>query len=276
MVGYPSLDQIICPAGRFDDVPGGAACYCAAGAAAAGGAVRLVARAGADFPETALAALRRLGVATDGVERIDRPSRRSRLHDPSGANRTLAHIGDAAWWEATSHFAPPVPKGPGCFVYTAMPADPLRDQLAARRPDDRRIVDTSPAYAGTEAASLLSLLPMIDAFAPSREETRLLLPGLDDDAALTWLAARTGLVLQKRGPLGLALRRGDGPILRAPSLAAAVVDTTGAGDSVVGALAVGLAAGDDDAALLSRCSRVAARAVAGVGIAGLLEHPAGE
>jgi sugar/nucleoside kinase (ribokinase family) len=270
VVGYLSLDQLVCPAGKFNDVPGGAAYYCAAGAAAAGGAVRLIARAGADYPETALAALRQLGVDTGGVERVAAPSRRSRLHDPSGASRTLPHTSDPEWWEATRRFAPPVPDGDGSFVYTAMPADLLRVQLAARRPGDVRIVDTSPAYARISPAELLALVSMTEVFAPSREETRMLLPGLEDDAALAALAERTGLVLQKRGPDGLALLRRGQAILRAPSRASTVIDTTGAGDSVVGALAVALAAGADDAAILARCSEIAARTVAGVGIAGLL------
>ena len=44
VVGYLSIDDITCPAGRFIDVPGGAAYYCAAAAAVAGARVGLVAR----------------------------------------------------------------------------------------------------------------------------------------------------------------------------------------------------------------------------------------
>ena len=270
VIGYLSLDQIICPAGRFENVPGGAAYYCAAGAAVAGASVRLVAKAGEDYPQVALDRLERLGVATQGVERVEGLSRRSRLHDPSGQDRTLPHISEEAWWEATRRLSPPVPNDSGIFVFTAMPPDLLKAQMDARNPDDILIADTSAAYAGTAGAMLLALVPRLYGFAPSREETRLLLPELSDDDALADLALRAPLVLQKRGPEGIALKRRNGDILREPSAATSIVDTTGAGDSVVGVLAAAIAARDGDRDLLRECARVAARTVAGVGIAGLL------
>jgi ribokinase len=269
VVGYLSLDQIVCASGRFEGVPGGAAYYCAAGAVAAGGTVRLIAVAGADFPEAALAELRGLGVDTRGVERLNAPSRRSKLHDPTGSDRRLPHMRDAGWWEAARHFAPPIPGGSGIFVYTAMPTEILDRQLAARGPDDILIADTSPAYASREPDAILAVVPRLFAFAPSREETRVLFPGHSDDAALVALAERCGLVLQKRGADGMALKRRDGAIQSVGSSAGSVIDTTGAGDSAMGALAAAVARNAGDAEILALCSATAARIIAGVGIAGL-------
>ncbi|HEX2481458.1 MAG TPA: PfkB family carbohydrate kinase, partial [Methylomirabilota bacterium] len=106
-------------------------------------------------------------------------------------------------------------------------------------------------------------------------ETRLLLPGLDDEAALAALGGLCQRVVQKRGADGLALVSGSHPSgLRLPASLARVVDPTGAGDASVGALGAGLARGLDDPALLVLALEVAARALAGFGPEGLgLAHP---
>jgi ribokinase len=58
------------------------------------------------------------------------------------------------------------------------------------------------------------------------------------------LAALGCPVLQKRGASGAVLAPdGVAPLLRLPAPAATVIDTTGAGDCVLGALAAALAAG---------------------------------
>jgi sugar/nucleoside kinase (ribokinase family) len=275
IVGLLSLDHITCRSGTFENVPGGAAYYCAAAAAVAGARVRLVAKAGSDFPLDALRVIERLGVDTRSVERISAPSRRSRLHDPSGGDRSLPHVDDPAWWDALKCFAPPVPQGSGIFVYTAMPPDMLLEQFDARGRDDTLIVDTSPAYASRSGKELLALVPRFDCFAPSREETRLLLPGLDDDAALEELSRHVPIVAHKRGADGLALKRRGVKAIRAGSVAANVIDTTGAGDSVVGALAAGFSKKLDDPTILNRCSQIAALTVSAVGIDGLARRRSG-
>jgi sugar/nucleoside kinase (ribokinase family) len=156
-------------------------------------------------------------------------------------------------------------------VLTAMPAADLARQLDVATARGARVVaDTSEIFARRERDGLLALAGRLDLFAPSREETRLLLPDLDDDGALAALARRCARVVQKRGADGLALRSAAHPAgLRVPARPGPVVDPTGAGDACVGALAAGLARGLDDAALLALGSEVAARAVAGVGPAGL-------
>jgi sugar/nucleoside kinase (ribokinase family) len=115
----------------------------------------------------------------------------------------------------------------------------------------------------------LAQVPRMFVFAPSREETRLLLPRLDDDAALAALAAQVPIAVHKRGADGLGLLRQGGTALLEATRALEIVDTTGAGDSVVGALAAGLAQGLPDLELLRLASKIAAMAIAGVGIAGL-------
>jgi sugar/nucleoside kinase (ribokinase family) len=156
-------------------------------------------------------------------------------------------------------------------VLTAMPAADLARQLdRAKERGARVVVDTSEVFARRDRDALLALAEGMDLFAPSREETRLLLPDLDDDGALAALAGRCPRVVQKRGADGLALRSAAHPAgLRVPARPGPVVDPTGAGDACVGGLAAGLARGLDDAALLGLASEVAARAVAGIGPTGL-------
>jgi sugar/nucleoside kinase (ribokinase family) len=110
-------------------------------------------------------------------------------------------------------------------------------------------------------------MPALAVFAPSLEETRILEPGRDDDEAALALAARGCPVLQKRGAAGAVLARdGLSPLLRLPAPApSAIVDTTGAGDSVLGALAAGLSAHKDLTDAARDALAWGARCVGGLG-----------
>ena len=275
MVGYLSLDDVVMEGRVHTDVPGGAALYAALGAAAGGGAPVLVAACGPDFPDGVLDALRAAGVDVAAVARRGHPTRRARLAHGAGGRRESGHYARPEWQAATEALAPPLPSPalapPAVVVLTAMPAEGLARQLdRARARGASVVVDTSEVFATRDRDGLLALTGRMDLFAPSREETRLLLPDLDDDGALAALARRCPRVVQKRGADGLALRSTAHPAgLRVPAHPGPVIDPTGAGDACVGALAAGLARGLDDAALLALGSEVAARAVAGIGPAGL-------
>jgi sugar/nucleoside kinase (ribokinase family) len=274
VIGYLSLDEIVLGGRGHPDVPGGAALYAALGAAAAGARVLLGATRGQDLPDAVLDGLRAAGVDASAIVTRPHPTRRARLVYGADGRRESAHHRDSAWHAATRALAPPrlaSPIRPRAVVLTAMPLDELERHVAwARSSGALVVVDTSEVFAAADPARLLALLSQVDLFAPSREETRCLWPGLDDDAALAALAGRCARVVQKRGAAGLVLaseRRA--PPLRVPALPAPVVDPTGAGDACVGALAAGLARGLEDAALLRLGVEVAARAIAAIGPAGL-------
>jgi ribokinase len=218
--------------------------------------------------------LRAAGVDVSAVASRAHPTRRARLAHGADGRRDSPHYARAEWHAATEALAPPLPTpmaGPAVAVMTAMPAADLARQLDwARAQGASVVVDTSEVLATRDRDELLALAGRMDLFAPSREETRVLLPGLDDDAALAALARRCPRVAQKRGADGLALLSAAHPAgLRIPARPGPMVDPTGAGDACVGALAVGLARGLDDSALLALASEVAARAVASVGLTGL-------
>ena len=274
VVGYLSLDDVVVEGCVHRDVPGGGALYAALGAAAGGAAPVLVTARGPDFPESVLDGLRATGIDVSAVERRDHPTRRARLAHGADGQRESAHYGRPEWHAATAALAPPLPPAtaaPGVAVLTAMPAGDLVRQLEwARGRGASVVVDTSEVFATRDRDGLLALAGRMDLFAPSREETRLLLPDLDDDGALAALAMLCPRVVQKRGADGLALRSAAHPAgLGVAPCPGPVVDPTGAGDACVGAFAAGLARGLDDAALLALGSEVAARAVAGIGPAGL-------
>jgi ribokinase len=274
VVGYLSLDDIVVEGRVHRDVPGGAALYAALGAAAGGAAAALVAARGPDFPESVLDALQGAGVDVSAVTQRDHPTRRARLAHDADGRRESAHYARAEWHAATEALAPPRPPPTPTraeAVLTAMPAGDLARQLDWAKGRGARVVgDTSEVFARRDREDILALIHRMDLFAPSREETRLLVPGLDDDAALAALALRCPRVVQKRGADGLALLSPAHPAgLRVLARAGPVVDPTGAGDACVGALAAGLARGLDDVALLALAGEIAARAVAGVGPAGL-------
>ena len=276
VAGYLSLDTIVCPAGTFGDVPGGAALYAALGARAAGARVRLRAALCGDFPRAALDGLVSLGIDLDGLERAAGATRRGRLEDrdasPARATRRASpHHRDPEWWARTRALAPtPCRRGADVVVLTAMPVSCLRRHADAARARGARVAaDTSEGFAAAEGAALLAALPRLDLFAPSREEVRRLLPGLDDEAAQRALDARCPQVVQKRGPDGMWWSRAGSPIHREPSRAREIADSTGAGDAAAGALGAGLARGLPVPELLREASVVAARAAGSVGPLGL-------
>lgn len=238
-VGYLSMDSITTSTGTHMYVPGGAALYAALGAQLAGAEAAVVAAVGDDYPDAWLQALERRGVGTGGVERRSGRTRQARLAYAAG---TCQSERDATWWERTAALAPPAPSLDAASACIAGPMaatdlDGLTEQ--ARRAAVPVAADTSGAFAAHCPAALLALVPRLWIFAPSREETRLLLPGLDDDAAALALARLGPHVLQKRGADGaVAVASGTQSLVRlaAPSVAR-LCDPTGAGDAAVGALA---------------------------------------
>ena len=280
VAGYLSLDTIVCPAGTFEEVPGGAALYAALGARAAGARVRLRASLCDDFPILWLEALASAGIDLDGFERASGATRRGHLEDREASHERITrrrspHHLEPEWWARTRDLAPtPCGHPADVVVCTAMPVDCLvRHVEAARSRGARVVADTSEAYAAVEGGALLAALPRLDLFAPSREEVRLLFPGLDDEAAHRALDTRCPQVIQKRGPGGMWWSRAGHPLQREPSHACEIADSTGAGDASVGAIAAGLARGLPVPELLRLASGVAARAVGAVGPHGLGIRP---
>jgi sugar/nucleoside kinase (ribokinase family) len=267
VVGYLSLDTIVTPQGQWRDVPGGAALYAALAAASAGAKPSLIAQAGADFPQDALDRAAAAGVDVSLVARATQPTRRSELSYLATGARIPTKSDPESWWRETMALLPPsLPQDAfAVVVVCAQPAESAA--LAIGRAGNARIVmDTSEFYAQRETAQLRTLFARASVAAPSREETRLLFPNMDDNSAAAALAALGPTVVQKRSTDGVHVvpaRGGQGRTI--PAKLETAVDPTGAGDSLVGGLAGALACGqslDDAVAFGMRCAR---RAVGAVG-----------
>ena len=276
VAGYLSLDTIVCPYGTFEDVPGGAALYAALGAWSGGARVRLRAALCDDFPRVWLEALADAGIDLDGLETAPGATRRARLedreaHHERATRRCSPHHRHSAWWARTRELAPaPCPRRADVVVVTAMPVDCLvRHAEAARTRGAQVVADTSEAYAAAEGEALLAALARVDLFAPSREEIRLLLPGLADEAAQRALEFRCPQVVQMLGPDGMWWSSPGHPVHREPSRAREIADSTGAGDAALGALAAGLGRRLAVPELLREASAIAAHAAGMVGPLGL-------
>ncbi len=274
MLGYLSIDTSETPTMRHDRVPGGAGLYAALAAARSGAEVMLAAACGEDYPEAWLGALHASGVDVSRIARRAGPTRRARLGYAQSGGRSSAHHGEAVWWERTLALAPPVPEsfaGMDAIVACAMPVALLAGCIArARAAEIMLVFDTSEAFARREPERLLDLLETVDIIAASREETRLLLPELEDDAAALHLAGTRRRVLQKRGAEGaLAVDGMAGAMSHLSAPPAEIIDPTGAGDATVGALATSLAGGAEFIAASRAALAFGALAVSGIGPAAL-------
>ena len=269
-MGYLSIDSITVGTARYDNVPGGGALYGALGARAAGADVSLLAACGDDFTQDWLDALAEFGIDMSGVVRREGPTRRARLAHGIDGGRASPHHGEGTWRERTEAMLPPLPENLEADAIMLAPMPLAHVVRCIDQATGPLIVDTSEAFADEGLLPWLALLPQLDIFAPSREETRLLCPDRDDDNAVRVLAALGCDVVQKRGADGLALcRAGSSRIVTCPAATTSVVDPTGAGDAVVGALASGLAHGLDLEDNARQAARIGARAVTGIGAAAM-------
>jgi ribokinase len=265
--GYLSIDTIEVGGRRHEGVPGGGALYAALGARAAGASPAIVAAVGEDYPSAWLAAIGAAGIDTSRVEHRAGPTRRARLAHRSDGQRRSPHHAEWLWRERSDALAPgPSPIAADAAVICPMPLAAAETIRAAA--SGLAVADTSEAFAAEDPEGWRRFAAALTVFAPSREETRLLCPGLDDDEAMAHLAAGGAAVVQKRGAEGLALHA-DGIVLRIASPEVRAVDPTGAGDATVGAIAARLALGDDLPAACRVAVNIGARAVSALGAAAL-------
>lgn len=269
-VGYLSIDTLTTAAGRLGEVPGGGALYAALAGRRAGAHASILACVGEDYPQVWLDRIAALEVDVSSVSRVEGATRRARLIHRASGERLSGHYDDPLWWERTAALAPRLPseiEGYDFVIAAPMTVASLGEVVRlANRSGVPVVADTSEAIAARSGQDLLTLLPRLAVFAPSREETRILCPGISDDDAVHILAALGPSIVQKRGPDGLAAceRLGDA-LFELSAKRTAVVDPTGAGDTLVGALAAGLASGSSFRETVIMAGELAAASVTGVG-----------
>ena len=235
--------------GRFAQHGGGKSANQAVAAARLGASVALVGAVGEDaMGDDAIAALEAEGIDVSGVARLDAPTGvalivvdaagENQIAVASGANAALDPDHVNAELARLLGTAPPAFPSRGIVLlgHEVSPAVVAAAASAAHAAGWPVVLNPAPARALPDAA--LAVLT------PNTSEAAQLTGSDDPEAAARALADRTGAaVLITLGADGALLLEPDGEPVRLPATRVDVVDTTGAGDTVNGALAAELAAG---------------------------------
>ena len=225
--------------GRFSQHGGGKGANAAVAAARLGAHVSMVGAVGRDpFGDEALELLRGEGVDTGWVARADAPTGVALITvDAAGENQIAVASGANAEVGAEAVERALRAAGPG--VVLTNHEIPLEARLAAARAASGPVV-LNPAPAREIPDELYALGPILT---PNAGEAAELTGEQDPEAAARALAERTGAaVLVTLGAQGVLVLDGD-RAERVPAPQVTPVDTTGAGDTFNGALAVALAEG---------------------------------
>jgi ribokinase len=225
--------------GRFARHGGGKGANQAVAAARLGARVAMVGAVGADeLGDAAVAELQDEGIDVSGVVRMDDAATGVALIvvDAHGENQIAIAAG------ANGRLGPahvPRLEGEGVLLVGFEVPDQVVVAGAAAAAGWTTILNPAPARAITEA--VVAARPILT---PNATEAAQLTGEEDPEAAARALRERTGApVLITLGSAGALLLDGEGGAERLPAPEVDVVDTTGAGDALNGALAAELAAG---------------------------------
>ncbi|AFL89131.1 sugar kinase, ribokinase [Terriglobus roseus DSM 18391] len=256
-------------------VPGGTAAYAALGAALWTGGATAVAPLGGDYPQSLLTR-----VDCSRCRIIPHTMRNWGLYEDDGTRHFVSRNRDRDWsgfcptsedaatgTQSTAHLAAmPLLRTQSLIAH-------LRQQGASTLSLD---VDNHDLQQdGSSAQAHIDLIRLVDLYLPSQQDVARLLPGLPPTVALRRLrdyAPNTSLIAIKMGEAGvLAHVAGSDDCIRLPSVARAVVDTTGAGDAFCGGALAAYAEGLGPLDAIVQGSVSAALCVEGWGWEGLLQ-----
>ncbi len=273
--GNMSIDDLVFADGTTRwRVPGGNAVYAALGMAVWGVYPSVVSRYGPDYPVDAVGPDR---LNFSSSKTVPQSIRSWGLYEDDGT-RQFTFRRATSDWEAFSPDASDL--GPGPYRHCHVAPLPWRHQvrlvsaLRARGAefisldiDDRRI-------AGVPWPAICQLIAQLDHFLPSRQDVEAMLPGLSDIDALRHIREsnpETAVIAVKRGSEGVIIHAaGAADYVSIPTIAAQVVDTTGAGDAFCGGFLIGYVESGDAIEAAARGSVSASFAVAGLGASALL------
>jgi sugar/nucleoside kinase (ribokinase family) len=278
-VGNLLVENIVMPDGR--EAPGrlgGDAIYAVLGARAFADDVAPVVRLGRGFPDGLRRALEEAGYG-DGLLPSDRPAVRLRVDlGIEGGSRFTFEDDSGTYLDAT-----PLPDElpPGLddrleAVHVApIPFERMEAWLGWARPR-ARILTLDPHYQHLEA-DWGSILPLVDAFLPSREEASGILGGWPgpEEAARALAELGAPMVCIKLGSEGALGRRGS-ELVRLLAANADPVDATGCGDAFCGGFLVGLTETGDLSRAMEQGTVAAGFAAAGHGAEHALAVDRGE
>lgn len=240
------VEDVVMPDGRqLPDRLGGDSLYAAIGARAFADDVELVTRLGRRFPPQLVRALEDAGYGA-GLIPTDHDTVRLRVDwGVEGRGRFTFHE-EAGTYEDTTPVPDEIP--PALTrrleaVHVAPVPFPQMEALVRWARPRARVLTVDPHYehvSGTET-QWRRLLPLVDAFLPSRDEATALLGGWPGPEGAvrelaTWGAA---VAVVKLGAEGSIAHRG-GEVVRIDTATTGLVDPTGCGDAFCGGFLVGL------------------------------------
>lgn len=222
---------------------GGKGANQAVAAARAGGArVTMVGAVGRDEDgRTLRAALESDGVDTGTLVQSDEPTGMALISvDPRGENAIVVVPGaNGAITELDDAQRAAVAAADVVLMQLEVPMDLLLEAARATGEGARLVLNAAPSAAVDD-----ELLDALDVLVVNEHEAKDLAGMEDLDGAVSALSARVSALVVTLGAAGSLVCSG-GERMTVPAMAAAPVDTTGAGDTFVGVLGARLAAGDD-------------------------------
>lgn len=260
MIGHLTIDDLVWWDGRTKmRSVGGAALYAAIGACSVGVTSTVISRRGRDFPAASLALFEELGVDILLAEADASCISEWILYESDGSRELLLHPGSGSRDELSPRAEEFDSPHDGAVHIAPLP---VHHQYAwCRATSEAGNVITLDPLDGSCAESpeeVLALVPMVDAFLPSKLEADLLVGGdaVREVRAFREMGAPVAAV--KMGAAGSVVAFGD-EVWHVPALPVQAQDPTGAGDAFCGGFAAALALGWD--ALTAACWGTAAAAV---------------
>jgi ribokinase len=245
---------------RLLQVPGGKGANQAIAAARAGGAVTMIGAVGADASGGLVRAnLQEAGVDVGGLRTTSRPTGTAHIMvDSSGSNAIVIIAGaNAEMTDLTGADREVIARSDVLLLQLELPMSAVIAAAAAAHQAGTLVILT-PAPVRPLPAGLLD---HVDLLVPNEPETRQLTGLTTVPAALAALLARVPEVAITLGADGCSYGQRAGYRIGVRAPAVPVVDTTAAGDTFAGALAVSLAEGNAPPDALTWATSAAALSV---------------
>ena len=265
-VGNLLVEDVVLPDGRQAvGRLGGDALYAAIGARAFAADVQLVVRLGQRFPLELVQALEEAGYG-DGLIPCEHATVRLWVEwGVEGGGRFTFHDDSGTYEQATptpQEIPAPLAERLEAVHVAPVPFEQMEALLRWARPRARLLtVDPHYQHVSGAGADWRRVLPLVDAFLPSRDEASALLGGWPgpEEAVRALAALGAPVVCIKLGAEGaIGFRSADGELVRMRSASGDPVDPTGCGDAFCGGFLVGLAESGDVRAALAHGSVAAA------------------
>ena len=248
------------PGREFRTVPGGKGANQAVAAARAGGRVAMLGAVGSDaFGDRLRATLAAAGVDTSGLRTVDGPSGTAHIVvDDEGGNSIVVVPGaNGSVTGVTEEDAARIAASDALLLQLELPMAAVTEAArVARRHKVRTLLTPAPAQPLPP-----ELLAATDVLVPNEHEAAALTGVADPLEAAERLLEQVPEVVVTRGEAGSVYASRDGRRLTVPAVPVRPVDTTAAGDTYLGALAVALGEGRAVADAMAWASAAAALSV---------------